>query len=380
MPTKSRIAPPAKGGFLGSYQALLDAKRILPDPAQEKVTPILNDLFIRCTQPDSGLKRGLMSLFGQEDEQKRGIYIWGGVGRGKSMLMDVFFESLPFKKKRRAHFHAFMLDVHGRIHAWRRQTKKSSEDTPVEIVARQIADEVSLLCLDEFQVHDVADAMILSQLFTALLEAGVWVVATSNRPPESLYQGGLQRDRFMAFIDLLNARLEIVELAGHDDYRLNQLHSLQSFYLTPLNKKTEERFNAVFEAFCYPAAPEWRMIEVQGRQIQVRVAAGNIARFHFDDLCKKALGAADYLAIATQFHTVMLEGIPAMMPEMRNEAKRFVTLIDALYERRVKLICSAAAAPEKLYESGDGSFEFERTASRLAEMQSELYFSIAHYD
>lgn len=275
----------------------------------------------------------------------------GGVGRGKSMLMDLFFEHAPVERKRRVHFHAFMLEVHKHIHPWRQQGRQSQTRIgadPIPPVADIITESATLLCFDEFQVHNPADAMILRRLFTALFGNGIVVVSTSNRVPDDLYQGGLNRDRFQPCIDLLKERLDIVVL--------------------------DEDFTRLTDA----ADGKPDQIVLRGRRIVVPEAAKGVARFSFSDLCESAVGAEDYLAIAQLYHTVIVADVPRLSAEKRNEAKRFVTLIDALYEHKVKLIISAAAAAEDLYAKGHGAFEFERAVSRLHEMQSEEYLAAPH--
>ena len=306
-----------------------------------------------------------------------GLYLWGDVGRGKSMLMDLFFDTIPYPQKKRIHFHAFMRDVHARIFAWRKLKSDEREDL-VGRVAKEIAQGCKVLCLDEIQVHDVTDAMILSKLFTTLFNMGVVVVFTSNRPPKDLYQGGLQREQFKYFIELCEKRLEIAKLESDTDYRLKQLKALDSTYYHPLGDEADLFLDGLYGKLTQGHASLPVTIEVQGRKLEVERTSGGVAWFTFHDLCERALGAADYIEVAAEFHTVLIQNIPQLTPEYRNEAKRFVTLIDALYEHKTNLICTAAAAPNALYPQGDGSFEFERTVSRLIEMQSEPYLQASH--
>jgi cell division protein ZapE len=380
------------GGPLAAYQSLRDCGDLKTDSAQEAVVRRLDELY-HALADGGGNNPGLISrLFGrrQTPPLPRGVYIYGEVGRGKSMVMDLFFDHAPVAAKRRVHFHAFMLEIHGRIHDWRQMSRAEREkvagkgvgDDPIPPLARDVARDARLLCFDEFQVTDVADAMILGRLFTALWDQGVVTVATSNRMPEDLYKGGLNRQLFLPFIDLVRARLDVVELSGPTDYRLDRLGGAPVYY-TPIS---EEATRALSETFYRltdhevgdrsAVGPE--EIEVKGRKLFVPIASRGVAVFSFRRLCENPLGAADYLAIAWRYHTVIIVGIPRMGPEKRNEAKRFVTLIDALYENNVKLLCSAAAPPDELYDAGDGSFEFQRTASRLMEMQSEDYLSRGH--
>jgi cell division protein ZapE len=290
------------------------------------------------------------------------------------MLMDLFFESAPAAAKRRAHFNAFMVDVHARIHA-ERQSGKS--DDPIPPVARALAADATLLCFDEFQVTDVADAMILGRLFEHLFALGVVIVATSNTPPDRLYEGGLNRQLFLPFIADFKARLDIVELNGQVDYRLHRISGLD-VYLWPLGPKADAAMDAAWLKLTDRTGGAPMNLTVLGRSVRVPKAARGVARFDFEDLCCQPLAGADYLAIAHAFHTVLIDRIPKLGPDQRNEARRFVLLIDTLYDEGVKLICSAAAPPEELYAAGDGVDAFRRTVSRLHEMQSEDYLKRGH--
>jgi cell division protein ZapE len=297
------------------------------------------------------------------------------VGRGKSMLMDLFFADAPVAKKRRVHFHEFMLEVHERLH--RRREELAAKGAPPEAdtivpIAREIARETRLLCFDEFQVTNIADAMILGRLFETLFDEGLTVIATSNRAPDDLYKDGLQRDRFLPFIELVKQRLEILELGGAQDYRLGRMRDLD-LYLTPLGAWASQKLDEAFRALTNGADGEPRVLRTQGRDVEVPRAAPGVAMAEFVDWCAKPMGAADFLCIADNFHTVILADIPRMGPDNRDKAVRFITLIDSFYERKVKFICSAAASPDKLYVEGDGAFEFQRTVSRLIEMQSADY-------
>lgn len=379
-------------GPLAAYHAMRDAGYLRHDPRQAAVAARLQALHDALSAGDDG---GFLARFTPwrrkaTRERPRGLYIHGGVGRGKSMLMDLFFAAAPVKQKRRVHFHAFMLEIHSRIHAWRQMTKAEREravgkgvgDDPIPPLARAVAKDTRLLCFDEFQVHDVADAMILSRLFTALMDNGVVVVATSNRPPEDLYLGGLNRQLFLPFIALMRQRLDVIELDGPTDYRLERLAGTKVYHW-PISEEATKALSVAFYKLTdhevgNRAAVGPDEIAVQGRKLFVPIASRGVAVFSFKRLCENPLGAADYLAIAWAYHTVIIVGIPIMGPEKRNEAKRFVTLIDALYENNVKLLCSAAAPPEGLYPAGDGSFEFQRTASRLQEMQSADYLARGH--
>ncbi len=358
-------------GPLALFHARLTAGELAPDPMQERAAARLQRLWeeLQSYQPGNG--KGWRTRLGLAPARTppKGLYIYGRVGRGKSMLMDAFFTTATVEKKRRAHFYAFMLDVHARIHA-RRQEKGD----PIIPVAKAIASETVLLCFDEFHVVDIADAMILGRLFTALFEAGVVVVATSNRAPGALYEGGLQRERFLPFIDLLKERLDVIKLDGPRDYRLARFAGRQT-YFTPINDNTYRALEHAFGDLTDNQSAAPATVPVLGREIAVPLAAKGVAWFTFAELCGEALGPADYLALVARYHTFIVEGIPKMGFEQRNEAKRFNIFIDALYEAHGNLVCSAAAPPQELYTEGEGSFEFQRTVSRLLEMQSDDYIA-----
>ena len=358
--------------------AQVAAGRLKPDPDQARVAERLDRLATELVRSESAAAGWGAKLFARKPaEPPRGIYIWGGVGRGKSMLMDMFFAKAEVGKKRRVHFHEFMQECHDHIHRWRQNNQVSKTSEPIRPLARAIADEARLLCFDEFQVHDIADAMILGRLFFALFELNVVVVATSNRPPDDLYKGGLQRELFVPFIRLIKQKLDVISLEGPTDYRLERLGRIPVYH-TPDGPEAQAALAEAFRRLTLGVPPEPQQIRVKGRIVPVPRAAEGVAWFAFPDLCDQALGAGDYLAIARRYHTVILEGIPAMGGERRDQAKRFVTLIDALYERKVNLVCSAAAPPQGLYPAGDGSFEFQRTASRLEEMQTSDYLAQPH--
>ncbi|MFT5538554.1 MAG: cell division protein ZapE [Alphaproteobacteria bacterium] len=373
-------------GPLAHYRAEIAAGHLESDPVQVRAAEKLEKLYSALTQYCPGARRGWKARLGlaRAEAPPRGLYFYGGVGRGKSMLMDLFFDTVdvPNGAKRRVHFHEFMLEVHARLHAWRRRTKDSKEADPLPKIAAEVRESAMLLCFDEFQVTNIADAMILARLFENLLELGVVVVATSNRAPDALYKDGLQRDRFMPFIALLKERLDVVHLDGELDYRLRRLRDMD-VYFTPLNDAARVALDAAFRRLVDDeagegVAPEPVTLVVQGRELWVPAAARGTARFTFEELCARPLGAADYLAIARVFHTLIIEQIPVLSPESRDRAARFVILIDVLYEHRVKLVCSAEAAPDALYPAGDGSFDFARTASRLIEMQTKEYKALTH--
>ncbi|WP_299324383.1 cell division protein ZapE [Parasphingopyxis sp.] len=360
------------------YRELVAADELRPDPDQERAVAHLAELSKAL---EVAPRRGsiLWRALGRKPEPIRGVYLWGGVGRGKSMLMDLFFECLAMPSKRRVHFHEFMLDVHNRLRAERAKEKGD----PVLPVADALRDQARLLALDEMVVNNTADAAILSRVFTALLEKGVTVVTTSNRPPVDLYKDGQNRELFLPFIDLISERLDIVPLNGPTDYRLDRLGGMPTWYVPNGEAATVQLREAFFRLTDYSPddaahVPSEDIDVAGGRSLHVPKSLKGVAVFSFKRLCGEARGAPDYLAVARKYHTVIIVGIPVMGPEKRNEAARFKTLIDALYEYKVKLLAAADAQPTALYESGDGAFEFERTASRLIEMQSADYMAAGH--
>jgi cell division protein ZapE len=360
------------------YHALIECGELKPDPHQ---LAAINALTAIEQQLEETPPRGstLWRLFGKKPDPVRGLYIWGDVGRGKSMLMDLFFDSVTIKRKRRVHFHEFMIDVHARLRAER----TTQESDPIARVVADLADEARLLCFDELVVNNMADAAILSRLFTGLIEAGVTVVSTSNRMPSDLYKNGLNRQLFLPFISLIEARLDICALNGPIDYRRDRLGDARTWVTPNGDAATKALSDSFFRLTDYPPADAAHVPSAEidlggGRMLHVPKALKGVAVFSFKRLCADARGAADYLAIARRFHTVFLVGIPVLGPENRNEAARFVTLIDALYEYGVKLLASADAPPTDLYPAGDGRFEFDRTVSRLMEMQSEEYLAGGH--
>jgi cell division protein ZapE len=369
-----------------AYQAKLNAGEIAPDAAQAGAIEALSRLegeLNALAEPGFSLP-----FFGRKKEPPRGVYLWGPVGRGKSMLMDLFFDSAPVMRKRRVHFHAFMGETHALIDVWRKGDGAARReafpgvrggDDPIVAVAEKIAGETRLLCFDELHVTDIADAMILGRLFEALFGRGVVVVATSNRAPDDLYKDGLNRQLFLPFIALLKSKLEVVRVAGPKDFRLDRLRGSKVWF-APATPETEAAFDRLWLSLLDGAAETGATVEVLGRKLRLPRAAGGHLRSTFVALCGQALGAQDYLAIAARFHTVFLEDVPVLTPDRRNEAARFVTLIDALYEAKSKLVILAEAEPEALYPAGDGAFEFERTASRLQEMRSQAWLEAARDD
>lgn len=364
--------------LLARYDGLLAAGELRPDPDQRATVErlaVLADTLSNIPARGSLLWRMLRKA----PESPRGIYMWGGVGRGKSMLMDLFFDSVAMTAKRRVHFHEFMIEVHERLRVER--TKERGDPIPPVVAA--LAEQARLLAFDEMVVNNTADAMILSRLFTGLIGAGVTVVTTSNRPPTDLYKDGLNREHFLPFIALIQAKLDVLCLNGPVDYRLERLGGMPTWYAPVDPEATAAVAEAFFRLTDYP--PEDRAhvpsAELQistGRTMHVPKSLKGVAVFSFKRLCTEARGAPDYLAIARNYHTVIIVGIPLLGPDLRNEAARFKVLIDALYEHKVKLLATAGAEPFQLYPEGDGAFEFERTVSRLMEMQSQEYLAAGH--
>ncbi|MBY0581808.1 MAG: AFG1 family ATPase [Sphingomonas sp.] len=360
------------------YNQLIAAGELRPDPEQQAAVLRLAAV---ATELEATPPRGsvLWRALGRLPDPPRGVYLWGGVGRGKSMLMDLFFSCVDIRRKRRVHFHEFMIEVHARI----AQEREKEAGDPIVPVATAMVGEARLLAFDEMVINNSADAMILSRLFTAMWARGLTVVATSNRPPGDLYKDGLNREHFLPFIALLRDKTDVIGLNGPTDYRRDRLGPMDLWHVPNGPAATAALSAAFFRLTDYP--PEDRAhvptedIPVgQGRTLHVPKSLKGVAVFSFRRLCGEPRGASDYLAIARRFHTVIIVGIPRLGPENRNEAARFVTLIDALYENSVKLIAAADAPPEQLYRAGDGAFEFERTVSRLKEMQSDAYLARGH--
>jgi cell division protein ZapE len=366
------------------YAALAASGEIERDPAQEALLDKLARLQTRLAErrPDKNFFP-LGWLFGGRGNSTpiKGLYIFGEVGRGKTMLMDLFFEVSSVAQKRRAHFHEFMGDVHERIHAFRQKLKQGeiAETDPIALTAASIAQETRLLCFDELHVTDIADAMILGRLFQQLFERGVVVVATSNIPPRELYKDGLNRALFLPFVDLIEKHMEVVRLAARTDFRLEKLAGVPVWHV-PAGKQADAALDGAWRQLAAGQAGSEQKLAVRGHVVRVPRAARGVARFSFQDLCGLPLGAGDYLRIAHQFHTIILDRIPVMDFDRRNEAKRFIMLIDTLYDHAVKLVASADAQPDALYRADDGFEvgEFKRTASRLIEMRSQLYLARPH--
>ncbi|QGY81360.1 cell division protein ZapE [Sphingorhabdus lacus] len=360
------------------YNALVSAKELKPDADQLKAVRALARVQadLEAVPPRGST---IWRFLRKKPDPARGLYLWGGVGRGKSMLMDLFFEAVQIRRKKRVHFHEFMLDIHARLKVER---EKELGD-PIPPLVESLAEEARLLCFDEMVVNNMADAAIMSRLFSGLIAAGVTVVTTSNRHPDDLYKDGLNRHLFLPFIDLIKERLDIVGLDGPIDYRRDRLGSARTWLVPNGPEATASLSETFFRLTDYPPedrahVPSTELDVGTSRTLHVPKALKGVAVFSFKRLCAEARGSADYLAIARRFHTVIMVGIPVLGPQNRNEAARFVTLIDALYEYRVKFLASADAIPDQLYPEGDGRFEFERTVSRLLEMQSEEYLAEGH--
>jgi len=359
------------GRLRAAYDNRLAAGHLAEDPAQAGAVETLSVL-------EEALENAKPASLFRKATPVRGVYLWGPVGRGKSMLMDLFFGVAPAMPKRRIHFHVFMAQVHRLIGIWRGGDPAARKaafdqargDDPIPPVADVLAAQARLLCFDELQVTDIADAMILGRLFDALFARGVILVATSNRPPDDLYRDGLNRQLFLPFIAMLKERMAIVPVMGALDYRRERLRGAQTWF-SPIDPDNERQYDLLWRDLLGTDAETGATLEVLGRKEHWPRAAGGLLRANFASLCAHALGPEDYLAIAARFHTVFIEGVPRLGPEKRNEAKRFGTLIDSLYEARIRTVVLAAGEPESLYPAGDQSFEFERAASRLREMRSE---------
>ena len=367
------------------YRALVEAGRLKPDAEQAQAAARLDRLYEALKSYRPGASRRFL-FFRSGDATPRGLYIHGDVGRGKSALMDLFFDSATTPLKRRIHFNAFMAETHRFIHKWRNlppaERKRQPEyargngDDPIAPAAKQIAAAATLLCLDEFQVLDVADAMILGRLFEKLLQSGVVIVLTSNTEPDRLYEGGINRPLFLPFIAMIKRCFDMVELNGPRDYRSDRMAGIHTYNM-PLGPGADRAMDDAWRKLTGGQKGESVAIDILGRQLTVPQAADGVARFTFDALCGAALGASDYLALAGRFDTVLIDRIPQLGPERSDEARRFTLLIDTLYDSHIRLVCSAATRPELLYVTGDNAAGFRRAASRLLEMQSTDYLAAA---
>jgi cell division protein ZapE len=386
MDAAQQTGDPAPEGPLPAWRRKVARGELLPDPAQEFAAQRLQGLwramagYAPAQHRTGGVLDAFRARFGfgrsggarqrgvREDgmDAPQGLYLVGSVGRGKSMLMDRFFASAPIDRRRRVHFHAFMQEVHGFLHLFR---QKASHADPIPVLADQVSARALLLCFDEFQVHDIADAMILGRLFQALFLRGTVVVATSNTAPDDLFKGRPGRDAFLPFIALIKRRLEVLVLDAARDYRRERILDMPTWHM-PADARAEAAMDRAFRDLTGQDHGAATRLTLLGRAILVPQAVDGVARFDFDALCGQPLGPADYLAVATHFHTLLLDGIPRLGAENFDKAKRFITLVDALYEHRVKLVASAAASPDRIYERGENAAMFARTASRLHEMQS----------
>jgi len=373
-----------QGGPLPAYRAMVAGGSLAPDAAQAMAAERLQDLWERLRgydpapsvgQTSGGWLTRLLNRRHAEEYMPNGLYLVGEVGRGKSMLMDLFFDTADVARKQRIHFHRFMQTVHARLHAWKRAHPDGTD--PIPPLADGIAADSALLCFDEFQVNDIADAMILGRLFQALFDRGVVVVATSNIVPDDLFKGQPGRDAFLPFIGLIKQRVDVLRMEGAHDYRRERMHGLRTWHV-PADERARQALDKAFTRLTGGAAVKPVTLTVMGRSVVVPMAADGVARFDFDRLCNTALGAGDYLAIATAFHTLVLDGIPRLSPENFDPARRFIVLVDTLYDQHVKLIASADAPPDQLYQRGENATMFERTASRLDEMQSRDWLDRPH--
>ncbi len=359
--------------LIAKYRRLLADGKISPDPAQALAVEKLQILINRLAQYTPPAKTDFFSFFTRRrGEVPKGLYIFGSVGRGKTMLMDLFYETAAIKQKRRAHFHEFMADVHARLAVARREAKED----PILSVAKAIAGEARLLCLDELFVIDIADATILNRLFGGIFEAGTVVVVTSNAHPRNLYKDGRNRDLFLPFIDLAEENMELLQLAAAQDYRLEQLAN-STLYFTPLNDAAHAAMDGLWRKLTFGEPCRQEVLTVLGHELPVPRASFGAARFGFPDLFEKPFGAPDYLALARHYHMIFVDSVPVMGREQRNAARRFITFIDTLYDQGTGLVASAEAEPDALYAAGDGAEHFERTASRLIEMRSADYLTKA---
>jgi len=368
--------------FRAQYQSLIESGAIEADPAQVEVADALASLERRLVSYKPTRKQGLLGrLFADKDEPPRGLYIHGEVGRGKTMLMDLFFQHCPVVHKRRAHFHEFMADVHERIYGFRQSIARGELDDAdvIGLTAQSIFDDAWLLCFDEFHVTDIADAMILGRLFTRLFDLGTIVVATSNVAPEDLYKGGLNRALFLPFIAQISDHMDVLRLDARTDFRLEKLAGVK-MWLVPADHDAAAALDKAWAMLTGNARCQPRSIPIKGRILHVPCSADGVARFSFAELCEKPLAASDYLRLAHEYHTILVDNIPVMDYPERNAAKRFIALIDTLYDNAVKLMASSAANPVSLYLATEGAEanEFKRTSSRLIEMSSESYLALPH--
>lgn len=373
-PSGHGVEPAADGLLLRRYREQVAQRHIRRDDAQIRALGHCQALLDALQAHHDVSRQARWFKWNRYADNIQSLYLYGGVGRGKSMLIDWLYEACPFAEKRRVHFHTFMQEVHAYTHRCRQEKRSDA----IESFAREIGATTRLLCFDEFHVTDVADAMILGRLFSLLFELGVVFVITSNRHPDDLYKGGLQREQFLPFVARLQDEADVVHLDTNEDFRLGHFKALKTVYHSPLGAEADQFIHHSYLELTNYAELTPATVSVLGRTLSLTAAHGDVALSSFDELCARPLGAADYLVLADEFSTLIVSDIPKLSPAQRNEAKRFVTLIDTLYEHKVKLICSAAVPVHQLYTEGDGAFEFARTISRLVEMQSEAYWSLEH--
>jgi cell division protein ZapE len=351
--------------FEQQFQSFAAKKNLTPDPMQDQAVKWLDKLYQELLKPEK------KSWFGREKKHLiKGLYLWGGVGRGKTMIMDLFFNALPFKEKRRVHFNIFMLDVHNSVKILREDGKGQN---PLRQIAQNIAKDVRVLCFDEFQVYDIADAMVLAELFRCLFRERVTIIATSNVAPDNLYKDGLQRSRFLPFIDVVKKHMDVMHLDSAIDYRQQAIREDGVYFI-----HSESRMLSLFEKLTFPCEPTQNSIKVKGRFLPIEKSCKGFAWVTFAELCEKPRAAADYQALAKSYDIIFINHVPKMGYDRRNEVKRFILLIDTLYDAGAGLVINAEAKPQKLYSGGDHVFEFERTISRLLEMQGENYLEKTH--
>ncbi len=375
---------PGGPGPLAAYRARLAAGDLDTDPAQALAAERLQDLWAKLRGYDPPLQPDAPGFIGRLLRRRpvddaphgpNGLYLVGDVGRGKSMLMDLFFAEADVTRKRRIHFHQFMQEIHAEAFAWRRDHPDGAD--PVPHLADRIARDAALLCFDEFQITDIADAIILGRLFQALFERAVVVVATSNTAPDDLFRGQPGRDAFLPFIALIKRRLDVLALNGSRDFRRQRLRGMPTWHV-PADSRADAALDEAFANLTNGAPARAERLMVSGRILHVPLATDAVARFDFAALCERPLGAGDYLALATHYQALVLDGIPRLGPDNHDAARRFITLVDALYEHRVKLVASANARPDELYQRGEGAAAFTRTASRLEEMQGQAWLGLPH--
>lgn len=364
------------------FERYSEENNIALDHAQLRLVKQFERYAHKIAKSKTHIFSRVLSKFKHKEHSKQGIYIFGDVGRGKSMLMNLFFDSLDTDKKLKVHFHTFMQDMHKNLHKWREQhsyTDKAYD--PIPEIANKLADKYQVICFDELQVNNIADAMILYRLFKVFYDRKLYIFFTSNRNPDDLFKDGLQREHFIPFIDLIKKNLTVFELDSHQDYRLTKLTSLKRAFITPMNTGTRNELSKIVEELTGHIQKNSQQLVVgSGKKIHALNIYGNLAEFTFTELCVQPLGAIDYLSLARQFGTIIIHNIPKLTKDEHNEALRFITLIDCLYESKTKLICLSEVTPDKIYCDGNNAFEFKRTVSRLLEMGSHDYLASVNVD